>query len=97
MHITWLARAFVVCIVIGILNTAANRRSLIRRLNSDIQEKDRQIQNLRNQLSAGESRFRNLRGHLAQLESRLQQIVQSSPISVSRLRLDQNGRLIEEP
>jgi len=102
MHIIATVLACIGTAALVASGAAAKRREEIRRLNRIIDQRDRQIQNLRRQLSDRrmvplQTIRQTIRPLLAELEKLFTQVLQYPNGGISRLRLNPQGRLIEEP
>ena len=94
--IVGISTAIIVFAVAGYTVARGALRQRIGRLNTMIQDRDRQIEGLWQQLSAEIARTQALRARLAELQRDLEGAVENLPAAPSRLRLDRHGNLLEE-
>lgn len=74
---------------------SAGRHAETRRLTLAVEDRDRQIAELRQQLSGQRTRLNRIREHLGQLEGLFAQIEEQDRAGIPRLRLNRRGRLVE--
>ena len=82
---------FAVCAVRG-----ASQRRDIRGLHAGIARRDDRIAQLSRELADYQARLRDVGGQLRSFEHRLEQFLGQPPAGPGWLRLDEDGRLVEE-
>lgn len=92
----WLIVFGMVFVLVLLARRAGGQGREVRRLTRAVEERDREIAELRDQLWESQSRLEAIRPRLQQLERLLKQFEDRPASGVGHLRLDSRGRLLEE-